>query len=119
MRKSELPAHRGARYAAISERPIEGIELGTAAVVDSARNWLIKVRNLAIVVGAIAANLGAIEDRSRRRAAACLCIESTSQKQHERRSCPRRPGKGQDRTPEVEEGALPIGGGGASEQITK
>ena len=59
-----LPAHRGARYAAISEKLIEGVELGTEALVESVRQGLIKGRDLAIVVGIMVDKLGAIEDRS-------------------------------------------------------
>lgn len=64
MPKSALPAHRGARYAAISEKLIEGVELGTEALVESVREGLIKGRDLAIVVGIMVDKLGVLEDRS-------------------------------------------------------
>lgn len=62
--KMALPAQRGARYAAISEKLIEGIELGTEALVESVRQGLIKGRDLAIVTGIMCDKLAAIEDRS-------------------------------------------------------
>lgn len=62
--KAALPAQRGARYAAISEKLIEGVELGTEALVESVREGLIKGRDLAIVVGIMVDKLGAVEDRS-------------------------------------------------------
>lgn len=62
--KATLPAQRGVRYAAISEKLIEGVELGTEALVESVRQGLIKGRDLAIVTGIMCDKLAAIEDRS-------------------------------------------------------